>query len=104
MKREISYAQLQALKTTSSFGSHGADGEAVEFWISDGGGAGSLSGFPLNVPYYWTTVNLLEQLKVSTEWLRKRRKQIRMKGHSMSLGIDVTHGVYDVQGSKADQC
>ena len=70
----MSSARLEALKTPASIGSPGADGGAVEFWISGGRGAGSLSKRPLAVPSSRTTANLLEQWNVSLGMVTEEKK------------------------------
>ena len=51
--------------TPASIGSPGADGGAVKFWISDGGGAGYLSKRPSDGPSSQTTAKMLEKRKFS---------------------------------------
>ena len=74
----LSPSLLEALKMPASIGYPAADGGAVEFYISCGGGSSLFSKRPSSVPSFRKN--------------QKRRKRLRMKGHSMSLGIDVSHG------------
>ena len=67
-------AQLEALKMPASICSPGGDGGAVKFWISGGGGTGSLSKSPSSGTSYRTTVNLLAQWKVYPGTIRGREK------------------------------
>ena len=63
MTREISSSiLLEVFKISYSIGSPGAYGGVVKFWISGGGGAGSLSNIPSYFPYSWTTANILENV------------------------------------------
>ena len=48
-------ARLEALKPPSSIGSPGVDDVAIEFWISDGWGTGSLSKRCSDGPSYQTS-------------------------------------------------
>ena len=74
LTRALSSAWLEALKMSASIGTPGADGGAVEFWISGGGGVGSLSKRPPSGPSSQTTVNLLAQWKVSLGMVAVEKK------------------------------
>ena len=76
----------------ASIGYPAADGGTVEFYISGGGELSFFQrGLNLSPPpgqplTSWHNGNSQKEL------LQKRRKRLCMKGHSMSLGIDVSHG------------
>ena len=70
----MSSARLEALKTPAPIGSPGADGGAVEFWISDGGGSGYLSKRPSAGPSSRMTVDILAQWKVSLGMVTEDKK------------------------------
>ena len=70
----MSSDQLEAFKIPASIGSPGADGGAVEFWISGGGGSGSLSKRPSDGPSSRTSANLLAQWKVSLGTVTEEKK------------------------------
>ena len=74
LTRQMSFDQLDALKTLTSICSPGADGGAVKFWIYSGGGASSLSKRPSAGPSSWTTANLLSQWKVSLGMITEENK------------------------------
>ena len=74
LTRAISSTRLEALKTPASIVSPGADGRAVKFWISGGGGAGYFSNWPSDVPYTQTTANALSQWKVSPGMVAESKK------------------------------
>ena len=76
----------------ASIGYPTADGGAVEFYISGGGGLRFFQrGLHLSPPP-GRPLTSWHNGKSPKERLQKRRKRLRMKGHSMSLGIDVSHG------------
>ena len=100
MKREMSSAQLEALKTPSSIGSPGAYGGVVELWISGGGGVGSFSNRPSSCPSYRTAANLLAQWKVSPGTAAEEKKRLCMKGRGDSLGLNVSHGDCPIAASE----
>ena len=70
----MSSALLEALKIPASVGSPGADGVAVELWISGGGVEGSFTKRPSSGFYSWTTAELLEQCKVSPGTVTEEKK------------------------------
>ena len=59
MTRAMYSDQLEALKMPALMVSPGADGGAVELWISGGGGASYFSKRPLDGPSSHMTVNIL---------------------------------------------
>ena len=71
--------------------SPGADGGAVELWISGGQGSGYFKKRPSAVPSYQNTMKLLEQWKVSPGNFTEEKNRLRIKGHGVSLGIDMSH-------------
>ena len=76
----------------ASIGYPVADGGAVEFYISGGGGYSFFQrGLHLSPPSRQPRTSW-HNGKSPKELLQKRRKQLRMKGHSVSLGIDVSCG------------
>ena len=70
----MSSARLEALKTPASIGSPGAEGGAVEFCISGGGGAGSFSTRTSSGPYPQTIANLLAQWNVYPGMVTEEKK------------------------------
>ena len=59
---------------SASIGSPGADGGAVNLWISGGGGSGSFSKRPAAGPSSRTTAYLLAQWKVSLRTVAEEKK------------------------------
>ena len=62
--RAMSSDRFEELKTPASIYLPWADGGAVEFWISGGGGSVYLPKRPSSVPFYQTIANLLAKCKV----------------------------------------
>ena len=73
----------------------------VEFCISDGVGADSLSKRPSDVPSSCTTENPLRQWKVSPGMGAEEKKMASYERRVVSLGIDVTHGDFPIAASEA---